>query len=178
MRTSLNSFLAVSSAAAVFLGAQSAQATEVGSARTFGLGFAFGNPPSLVGKVFVGRENAIDFGVGFFRLWDRCRRENGDRICGRFGSLTLHADYLWQFDIVQGRSAQLDWHIGAGGRVWLFDGYYNDDIAIAARMPVGLDLTFRKPSFLEVFLEVAPSVYVFPDPGPAIEGFLGVRFYF
>lgn len=178
MRNTTHTLVALSSAAAITLGASYAHATEVGSARTFGLGFAFGNPASLVGKVFVGRENAVDFGIGFFRLWDRCRRDNGREICGDFGSLTLNADYLWQFDIVQGRAAQLDWHIGAGGRVWLFDGYYNDDVAMAARMPVGLDLTFRKPSFLEVFLEIAPAIYVFPNPGPAVEGFLGVRFYF
>jgi hypothetical protein len=45
-------------------------------------------------------------------------------------------------------------------------------------MPVGLDLGFRKPSFLEVFLELAPAVYIVPGVYLDLEAFLGVRFYF
>jgi hypothetical protein len=45
-------------------------------------------------------------------------------------------------------------------------------------MPVGVDLMFRKPDFLEVFLELAPALYLVPGVGLDIEAFLGVRFYF
>jgi hypothetical protein len=68
----------------------------------------------------------------------------------------LNADYLWQDPIVTGSNANLNWHIGGGGRVWIGEGV----AAIVARMPVGLDLTFRRRSFLEVFLEVAPAVHI------------------
>lgn len=163
----------------LFLSARTASATEVGNSRNVGLGFALGDPTSFVGKVFIDRDNAIDFGVGFFRLWNRCRREDGARICGRwFDSITFNADYLWQFEIVEGRSAKLDWHIGAGGRVWIAGRDDRQDLAMAARMPVGIDLTFRKPDFIEVYLEVAPAMYIFPAPGLQPEGNLGVRFYF
>lgn len=158
---------------------RTAQATEVGRSKDFGLGFALGDPMSFVGKVFIDRDNAIDFGVGFYRLWNRCRDERGLRTCDRwFGSITFNADYLWQFEIVEGRSAKLDWHIGAGGRVWIAGRDERQDIAIAGRMPVGIDLTFRKPDFIEVYLEVAPAMYVFPAPGLEPEGNLGIRFYF
>ena len=49
---------------------RSAHATEVGNGRDFGLGIALGDPMSFVGKVFVARENAIDFGVGFYSWWN------------------------------------------------------------------------------------------------------------
>ena len=44
--------------------------------------------------------------------------------------------------------------------------------------PIGLDLTFNQPSFLEVFVEIAPVLYVAPATFLALEGGLGVRGYF
>ena len=155
-----------------------ASATEVGRGRNFGIGAAFGNPTSLVAKYFVGGGNALDFGLGFWSYgWGCTRRGDGPRVCDgydAFDLLTLNVDYLWQDGIVGGSSATLDWHIGAGGRVWVGDGTF----AAAARMPVGLDLTFRKPSFLEVFLELAPALYIVPGIDLELEAALGVRFYF
>ena len=46
------------------------------------------------------------------------------------------------------------------------------------RMPVGLDLTFARPSFLEVFFELAPIFFVTPFTDLEVEALLGVRFYF
>jgi hypothetical protein len=157
--------------------ASRAQATEVGHGRDFGLGFAFGSPTSIVGKYFIGDGNALDFGLGFWRYGWHCDRPADNQYCGDYNAFTrvsLNADYLWQEPIVAGRAANLDWHIGAGGRVWLGGG----DFALAARMPIGLDLTFRRPAFLEVFLELAPALYIVPDINLDIEAFLGVRFYF
>jgi hypothetical protein len=160
---------------AVLLGlVRSAHATEVGHGRDFGIGVAIGSPTSVVGKVFIGGGNAIDFGLGFWTYGWGC---NDRGYCdGRsLDVVTVSADYLWQDSVVAGSKANLDWHIGVGGRVWAGSG----EAAIAARMPLGLDLTFRKPSFLEVFVEIAPAVYVVPNLVDVdIEAFLGVRFYF
>jgi hypothetical protein len=153
-----------------------ASATEVGHGRDFGLGFALGSPTSIVGKYFVGGGNAFDFGFGFWTYGWRCDRPDRG-YCGggrAFDLVSLNADYLWQDNIVRGTGATLDWHIGGGGRVWLGGG----DFSLAARMPIGIDLTFRKPSFLELFLEVAPAMYIVPGLYLDIEAFLGVRFYF
>jgi hypothetical protein len=162
-------------------GPRSASATEVGRGRNFGIGFAIGSPTSIVAKYFVSRENALDFGLGFWHFGRGCRGPDDNRICrnGGFERLTLNMDYLWQDVIVAGSGAELDWHIGAGGRVWLFDDdYWGEDFALAARMPVGLEVTFPRPSFLEVFLELAPALYIVPPIDLNIEAFLGVRFYF
>jgi hypothetical protein len=159
-----------------------ASATEVGNARKFGLGFALGTPTSIVGKYFVGPANAIDFGVAFWRWGRRC--DGGGpppgRRCDDFGYIGLNADYLWQEPLARG-TASLDWHIGVGGRMWAGDDdYYEDNssVALAARMPVGLDLTFDRPNFLEVFMELAPALYIVPGVFFDVEAFVGVRFYF
>ena len=154
-----------------------ADATEVGRGRDFGIGVAFGSPTSLVGKYFLGDGNALDFGLGFWSYgWGCHHRVDAPDVCdgNGFNVVTANVDYLWQEPIVAGRAASLDWHIGAGGRIWIADGSFS----AAARMPVGLDLAFRKPSFLEVFLELAPALYVVPGLGLDLEAMLGVRFYF
>lgn len=146
-----------------------AQATQVGRSRVFGVGFAVGSPSAVVGKYYVGHGNALDFGVGFWRSQYRCR---GD-LCRGSSHISVNGDYLWQEQIVRERAVTLDWHIGAGARVWTGDGGF----AAAARMPVGLDLMFRRPNFVELFLEIAPAFYIVPGVGLDFEGLLGVRFY-
>jgi hypothetical protein len=152
-------FSAAALGCVLFTLGESASATEVGRTRPIGFGFALGDPAALVAKYFVSPANAWDFGLG---IWT-------------FGgtALSLNVDYLWQEQLVRGRSAGLDWHIGAGGRVWAFES----DFALAARMPLGLDVTFRRPNFLEVFLDIAPAVYILPGVGLDIEAQLGVRLY-
>lgn len=158
-------------------------ATEVGNQRTFGLGFAIGTPTSLVGKWFIGPGQAIDFGLGFtsygYGCWNGRRYVNCN---SRYRQVGIHADYLWQDNLIYDK-VTLDWHIGVGGRLWFLDDeYYGPDgsgaVAAAARMPVGLDLMFNKPSFLELYFEVAPSLYLTPRVDMSFEAVLGVRFYF
>jgi hypothetical protein len=145
-----------------------ALATEVGTTRPLGFGAALGTPASLVAKYFVSRENAWDFGLGFWSFGRGC----DDGVCGG-GALSLNVDYLWQDAVVAGKGASLDWHIGGGGRLWAG----GDDFALAGRMPVGFDLTFNRPSFLEVFLEIAPALYIVPNVGLDVEALLGIRLY-
>jgi hypothetical protein len=170
--------------ASVLLGvaAKPAQATEVGYGRKFGLGFVLGDPTGLSGKYWVGSTNSLDFGLGFwgYGFRDRCWYDNaGNAHCDQFGysNGTLNVDYLWQSNLVRGQ-AQLDWHIGGGGRVLWFGGCTGSCFAAAARMPIGLDLMFANPGFIEIFAELAPAFYIVPGLGFEIEGGLGVRFYF
>jgi hypothetical protein len=163
---------------------RTANATEVGYGRRFGLGFVLGDPTGLSGKYWVGATNSLDFGLGFwgYGFNDSCWRDSaGVRHCPGYGNGysngTVNLDYLWQSNIIRGQ-AQLDWHIGAGGRMVWFGGCNGDCFALAARMPVGLDLMFNNPSFIEIFFELAPAFYIVPGFTFDIEGGLGVRFYF
>ena len=156
--------------------ASPAQATEVGNRRTLGLGFALGAPSSLVGKYFLDGSNAIDFGFSFWRLGRRCRG-GPPYNCNSFGYVGVFADYLWYDTLARG-TARLDWHFGPGGRIWAGNDSRGDDVVLAARMPIGLDLTFDSPNFLEIFFDVAPGIVVVPYTDLEIEGYLGVRLYF
>jgi hypothetical protein len=166
-------------------------ATEVGDSRNFGVGLGVGTATSLVGKLFFDRDSALDFGVSFWRYRRGCWNDRrGVVICDdygdsyRRGGFGLHLDYLWQ-DTLLRRSAKLDWHIGAGARLWHWDQddyhyYHYQDArsALAARMPAGLDLTFSRPDFLEVYLEAVPSLFFVPFVDLEMEAFVGARLYF
>jgi hypothetical protein len=159
-----------------------AHATEVGSGRNFGLGFQLGDPTALIGKVFIGRGNAIDFGLGFGGWgYNRCRDSAGHwYYCGdRYGrDWSLHGDYLWEDNLARQGQVKLDWHIGAGARMEFWDAFDGGRVSLIARMPVGLDLTFARPSFLEVFFEIAPGLMIVPPLFFDLDAALGVRFYF
>jgi hypothetical protein len=179
MRRTLITGLFITGLAAIILvgGTRAASATEVGYSRKFGLGFVLGDPTGLSAKYWVGPTNSLDFGLGFYGygVSDRCGPN-----CGRlngYSNGTFNIDYLWQSNIVRG-TAQLDWHIGPGGRALWYGNCGGDCFTLAARMPVGLDLMFANPSFVELFAEVAPTFYLLAGWGPEIEGGLGARFYF
>lgn len=158
-----------------------ASATEVGSSRPFGLGVQLFEPTALIGKYFLDRNDALDFGVGFWG-YGRCYDANGPYYCDRSnGFFSLHFDYLYEETIVQNAPIKLDWHAGVGGRM-VFNSYVDNhgthDVALFARVPLGLDLTFRRPSWLEVYLEIAPGLWVIPPLTFDIDVGLGVRAYF
>jgi hypothetical protein len=169
-------------AAAVGLAAQlgwstPAHATAVGTAKPLGFGFALGVPTSLVGKYFLNASNAVDFGLSFGRLGRRCSNDGTPYRCDGIGSFGIFGDYLWHDTLARG-TAQLDWHFGPGGRLWIGNDDRGDNVALAARLPIGLDLTFDRPDFLELFIDLSPALYVIPAAWLEIEGYIGVRFYF
>jgi hypothetical protein len=158
-----------------------ARATEVGTSRMFGLGVQLFEPTALIGKLFLDRNDALDFGIGFYGLgYGTCYNSNGNYYCnGNSGhNVSLHFDYLYEEPIVNS-TVRLDWHAGAGGRL-IFGNYNNSnhDAALLARVPLGLDLTFRRPQWLEAYLEVAPALVIVPPLYFDIDIGLGVRAYF
>jgi hypothetical protein len=158
-----------------------AHATEVGTVRPFGLGVQVFEPTAFIGKLFLDRHNALDFGIGFWG-YGRCYNADGPYYCDRGNQFfSVHFDYLYEESIVETPVFRLDWHVGAGGRS-VFHGYTDangtHDIAIFARVPLGLDFTFRRPHWLEPYVEVAPGLWVFPPLKFDIDVGLGVRAYF
>jgi hypothetical protein len=159
-----------------------ATATEVGSSRPFGLGVQLFEPTALVGKLFLDKNDAVDFGVGFWG-YGRCYNNRNDwYYCDRGSQyFSVHADYIYQEPFVQAAPVRLDWHAGIGGRM-VFHGYADEngthDAALFARVPLGVDVTFRRPSWLEIYLEAAPGLWVIPPLAFDIDVGLGVRAYF
>ncbi|HEY5284898.1 MAG TPA: DUF3996 domain-containing protein [Polyangia bacterium] len=157
------------------------RATEVGTSRKFGLGVQLFEPTAIIGKLFLDRNDAVDFGVGFWG-YGRCYDNNGYAYaCNNDNQyFSIHADYLYEEGIVDS-VVRLDWHAGAGGRI-AFDSYVNDngrhDAAFFARVPLGLDLAFKRPRWLETYLEIAPGLWIFPPLKFDIDVGLGVRAYF
>lgn len=156
-----------------------ALATEVGRGRDMGVGFSVGDPTGIVGKIHLGPENALDAGLSLYSAWGgRCRDGNDYRGCGGYQHISFNMDYLWQYNLLQS-TARLDWHIGPGGRIWLWSGdEAADDFGLAARMPVGIDFMPANPNLLEVYLEFVPTLHVVPFMGFYVGAALGVRFYF
>ncbi len=161
-----------------------AHATEVGTVRPFGLGIQVFDPTALIGKLFLDRHDAVDFGLGFWGLGpDRCYDANGNwYYCNRSDQFfSVHFDYLYEDLIFENHVLRLDWHAGAGGRM-IFNSYRNNtgahDVALFARVPIGVDFTFRRPSWVEAYVEVAPGLFVFPPLDFWIDVGVGVRAYF
>gem|GEM_PF-604940 len=162
----------------LLLGPNAAHATEVGTTRPTGIGFAVGEPTGIVGKHYVGPENAWDAGLSFFSLVSKCHSKTGFEACSNQTNIAVNVDFLWQYPLLQGE-VNLSWHFGAGGRVWLFSAdQAADNFALAARMPIGVDMSFRKPEFLEAFIEFTPSLTVLPGIDFNLEPAIGLRFFF
>jgi len=157
-----------------------ARATEVGTYRTFGLGVQLFDPTALIGKAFLDRNDALDFGVGFWS-YGRCVDANGNfYYCNNsYQYVSFHMDYLYEEPIVDS-VVRLDWHAGAGGRFafWHSSSNANREAGLFARVPLGLDLGFRRPRWLEVYLEIAPGLWLFPSVNFDIDVGLGARAYF
>src|SRR5450432_717447 len=101
-RTLLTAFAALILWAAI---GQTAQATEVGYSRKFGLGVVIGDPTGLSAKLWIAPTNSLDFGLGFWSgvNGDCFQNSQGNTVCGNFGDHngTFNMDYLWQSNIIR-----------------------------------------------------------------------------
>jgi hypothetical protein len=158
---------------ALALGSPRAEGNEIGVQRNLGLGFAVGTPTSLLLKYFLHQKGAVDLGLSF---WDYqgCPPQV---TCFAFQYLSAASDYLWQNNLVD-KAGKLDWHMGMGARVSLYGEQHPERVFVSARVPIGLDLTFRTLPFLELYGELAPRVLLYPGLKFGTEAFAGLRFYF
>jgi len=141
--------------------------------KTFGLGLMLGAPSGLSGKYFVGRNTAIDFGVGVIRYY-RHRQSN----------IHVHADFLWHpVSLASTEPFELPLYFGIGGRLWDFeDDNLNDrGFGLGVRAPIGIAFDFNNVP-LDAFFELALVVDVFfnynDHYAADLNGAIGVRYYF
>jgi hypothetical protein len=148
---------------------------HAGPGGNFGLGIILGAPTALTGKYYMGREEAIDFGLAF---------DFDDYIL-------LYGDYLAHFPGGFGRSSQfvseLVPYIGIGPVLVLDaddrrrnDKYFadsDDDFGLGVRIPLGIE--WMAPRFpLGIALEIVPGMIVIPGTDAFIQGGVAFRYYF
>lgn len=132
--------------------------------RGFGAGIIAGETTGLSFKKWLTRSTAWDLALA----WSL----EGNN------SFTVHADYLkhrWPFyDAAEGR---LPLHYGIGPTVSFYDGDGKNDIGVGARVPVGLNYHIWSAR-VGVFVEVVPTLNLYPGTDFRIDAAIGVRYFF
>ncbi len=128
-----------------------------------GLGIISGEPTGISGKMWTGRNTAIDGAVGWSFVDD--------------AMLHIHADMLWhnwsflkeKFEVEQG---EIPLYYGVGGRI-----RFEDDARIGARFVLGFSYIFENAPF-DIFLELAPILDLAPESELNGNFAIGVRYWF
>lgn len=136
----------------------------------FGLGINLGWPTGLAGKYYLTHDQGITFGVGF----------------GGPAFLGAYVDYVWApTSLVNVAPGTLYPYIGGGVfagafpyRQPFFAPYLgNFPLLLGAEVPLGLAWNFAALP-LDIYLEIAPGLQVFPGLDFGFRGSLGFRYYF
>lgn len=137
----------------------------------FGLGIIVGNPTGATGLYKLGGNTAIDAAIGLGGF--------------DFDGLYVHVDFLFLLPtLVSSGSVSLSPYLGPGGFLIVGKGKNSapgsgggKGTGLGVRVPFGLSLDFS--SFpLQLFIELAPTLEVVPDPDLGIGGAIGFRYYF
>jgi hypothetical protein len=125
-----------------------------------GLGFGIGEPTGIAVAFRPNASHTIAGVVG----WSL-----------QYSTLHAHADYLVTVARIQPPESVLsaDVYAGAGPTINIGDA---SQPGFGARIPLGVSLAFEKP--VDVFMEVAPVLALFPETGLAINATVGIRTWF
>jgi len=125
----------------------------------FGAGIMFGEPTGVSIKLWTSKTTALDAGLAWSFY-------NG-------GFMHIHADFLMhKFNVIDVNSGRLPMYFGIGARLGL-----GTDLHIGARVPIGLDYLFDEAP-VDIFLEIAPGLDLTPATTFALDGGVGVRYFF
>jgi hypothetical protein len=141
--------------------------------KTFGLGLMVGSPSGLSGKLYLSRDTALDFGLGYTHHY-RTRAYRG---------LHAHMDFLWHpVVLAKVDPFHLPLYFGIGGRFWEHGSGGHGHLGL--RVPVGISMDFNNVP-LDIFLELAFVLdLIFIDDYnhghgyTHLNGALGIRYYF
>jgi hypothetical protein len=124
----------------------------------FSVGVILGEPTGISGKAWIGQLSAIDLALAWSFVAE--------------GRIYVHADYQQYFDFGQPDAGRLLFYGGIGGKL-----YVGADVELGVRLPLGVLYEIEQIP-LEVFLEVAPGISIFPATALDFGGGLGVRYRF
>lgn len=130
----------------------SAQAQD----RGLGLGLIIGSPSGFSAKYWVGREDAMQFGIG----WVALRKGQGTAVS---------FDYLWHSMNAIRSSERLPLFYGLGVQIV--------ESSVGVRGVGGIAWHSRKAP-VDVFLQVVPVLQFNKDSGFYLDAAIGVRYYF
>jgi hypothetical protein len=131
----------------------------------FGMGIGIGAPSGLVGKYWIGKWSAFQFSAG------------GD--IGEFQDLVGVADYILQFRPFDTGEPDVSvpLHVGAGFNL---GGNFNDNVAgvwrIGPRAVLGVSVLMKNLP-IDIYVETAPTLYIYEEAGWSIDGQIGLRHY-
>jgi len=133
------------------------------STGSLGAGFILGQPTGLSFSYIISHDNFSEFALAW-------------AIPGRFH---FNADFLFQWDL---QANQEDFEIELPGRFTFYSGPgLSFEIDTSSYFGIRADLGLRyefKGNPIDIFLEVAPGVRLFPETTAFMEGGIGGRFYF
>lgn len=135
----------------------------------FGAGLVLGEPTGLAAKLWLSKEDALDFTAA----WSFYRNAGDGK--DNDGALYFHADYLRHFTgvvDVDVKRGELLPYAGLGGKAALGGDFY-----LGVRVPLGLVYAFEKVP-LDAFLEIAPAFILVPETGFDVGGGIGLRYWF
>jgi len=130
-----------------------------------GLGACLGMPSGLSGKLWLGHEYAVQFSFG------------GD--WGVFKDLAATADYLVHFRPinVEGDDFALPVHVGGGVKIDVNFAIPGGQLMLGPRVVLGGSVLV--PTLpVDLFAEIAPTLYLYESLGWAVDGQIGARYYF
>lgn len=126
----------------------------------FGLGILLGQPTAISAKLWTTSSTAFDFGLGY-------SFESENRV-------HIHADYLFHVKNIFNTSENISLYYGPGARLKLYE---NDDSRLGVRIDVGL-VWIPRNAPIDVFIELAPIMDIIPETSFAMNGGIGVRYFF
>jgi hypothetical protein len=143
--------------------------------RNVGLGVQLGFPTALTLEFATSSYTSVVLGLGAFGY--------------RFftPAISIYGDHLWHLGgLGSARSINLSWYVGVGAWVTVYrDGYqytgygYGGDsnLALAARVPIGLDLALGEVPLM-FYAELVPALLVYPAIDVGLGASIGARIFF
>jgi len=122
-----------------------------------GIGIAIGDPTGITLR--IEKFPVLTVGYHFF---------------SKNGYIDANLDFWIIHNRLGAKKTKLNWYLGVGASTDIYFGANQFPVVIGARVPIGLQWIPTDP--IEIYLEAAPGISVFPGVGFDMDYALGIRF--